>query len=563
VKVSLKELFPVIDWLPQYPRKNFRWDLVAGITMAFFLIPISMAYASLANLPPQTGIYCSIFAGIFYFIFGTSKHLSIGPTSAISLIVGTTVARLSIGDPGEALALASMTALIMAVLFLVAWLIRLSSLVSFISDTILIGFKAGAALVIASTQFSRLFGLHDEGGDFFKRIGFLVQHIGDTHPEVLLFGLIALGMLILGHVLFPDKPVSLVVVIASILVVSFTSLKDSGLELVGAIPSGIPPLRFPNVNSATIHELTVLSMACFLLAYLESISAARALAHKNSYEVDPKQELLALGTSNLAASLSSAYPVAGGLGQSTINESSGARSQLALIITSGVLMICLLFLTRFFQNLPEVVLAVIILHAITGLINIKEMKHLFRVSRYEFWIMIVTIIAVLFLGILDGVLIAILLSIAVMLSQTSSPHIAILGRIKKSNRFSDMLRHPENEPVPGLLILRVESSILYFNISYIHDHIREIIRNYPGELKMVIMDLSSANWVDLSGARFLVELEDELEKKGIRYKVVEALGRVRDILRAEGIEQEIGHISRKVDLEDVVKAYLKDSRDNE
>jgi high affinity sulfate transporter 1 len=557
VRIFLKETLPVAGWLPKYSHSDLPRDLVAGVTMAFFLIPISMAYASLANLPPQTGIYCSIFTGLLYFVFGTSRHLSIGPTSAISLIIGTTVTRLSGGDPGTALALASMTAMIMAVLFFVAWLVRLSSLVNFISDTILVGFKAGAALVIASTQLPRLFGLNDHGGGFFNRLEFLIDHIGDTRPEVLVFGLIALGLLVWGHYLFPNKPVSLIIVIASILVVTFTPLKESGVELVGAIPSGIPSLRFPGVDPGTVHELTVLAMACFLLAYVESISAARALARKNGYEVNARQELLALGAANLAASVSNAYPVAGGLGQSTINESSGARSPLALVITSAVLVLCLLFLTRLFYNLPEVVLAIIILHAITGLINIKEMKHLYRVSRYEFRIMALTIITVLFFGILDGVLIAILFSIAVLLSQTSSPHIAVLGRIKSSKRFSDMLRHPENKPVPGLLILRVEASILYFNISYIHEHIREIIRNYPGRLHMVIIDLSSSNWVDISGARFLVELEEELEKKGIRYKVVEALGRVRDILRAEGIEQEIGHISRKVNLEDVVKTYLK------
>lgn len=557
MKVSLKQIVPIADWLPEYSRKYLRWDLLAGVTLAFFVIPESMAYATLAGLPPQTGIYCYVFAGLLYFVFGTSRQLAIGPTSAISLVVGTSIATLSGGDPAQALILASGVALIMAALFFLAWLVRLSTLVSFISDTILVGFKAGAALVIASTQLPKLFGFHGQGGDFFERIGYLVAHLGQTRPEVLVFGLIAFLLLVTGDRLLPGKPVSLAVVILSILAISFTPLKESGIPTVGEIPGGLPSLHIPLLDYDVGRNLVPLAMACFLLSYVESISAARALSGKNGYEVNPRQELLALGAANFAAAVGRGYPVAGGLSQSTVNSQAGAKTPLTLIVTSIVLILCLLFLAGLIKNLPEVILAVIVLHAIVGLIKVKEMKHLHRVSTYEFRIMVITILTVMVFGILEGVLFAVLLSLVTLLKKTSAPHIAILGRIKGTNRFSDILRHPENELVKGLLILRVESSIIYFNVSHIHEHIRQILNEQVKPVKMLIMDLSSANYVDIAGTRFLLELEDELQQKGIGFKIVEALGTVRDILRIEGMEQEIGHISRKVDLEDAVEAYLR------
>lgn len=565
MKAKLNQIFPVSEWLPKYSRAFLRWDLLAGVTLAFFVIPESMAYATLAGLPPQTGIYCYLFAGLLYFVFGTSRQLAIGPTSAISLVVGTSVATLSGGDPAKALILASGVALIMAALFFIAWLVRLNALVSFISDTILVGFKAGAALVIASTQLPKLFGIHGQGSDFLERIGYLFTHLGETRPEVLIFGLAALFLLVMGDRLMTGKPISLAVVIFAILAVSFTSLRTSGIPTVGEIPGGIPSLHIPLLDFNVGRDMVPLAMACFLLSYVESISAARALSVKSGYQVNPRQELLALGAANLAASVGRGYPVAGGLSQSTVNDQAGAKTPLTLIVTSAVLMICLLFLTGLIKNLPEVILAAIVLHAITGLVNVKEMKHLYRVSRYEFRIMVVTILTVLVFGILNGVLFAVLLSIVTLLKKTSAPHIAILGRIKGTNRFSDMLRHPENEPVKGLLILRVEASIIYFNISHIHEHIRQILTDHEGPVRMLIMDLSSASYVDIAGARFLKELKEEADKKGISYQVVEALGHVRDILRLEGLEQEIGHISRKVDLEEVVEEYRRqfpDVQDN-
>ena len=552
---SLKRILPVLDWLPHYHPADLRFDLLAGLTLAFFVVPTSMAYATLAGLPPQTGIYCYLFAGLLYFWFGTSRHLAIGPTSAMSVLLASSLGSLAGETPAAMLTDASFVALAMAGMFLVAWIVRLSALINFISDTVLTGFKAGAALVIASTQLPKLFGLTARGDTFFERTGDLFRDLGSANFPVLLFGGIALALLVAGNKLFRGKPVSLVLVIASIPLLTFTDLSTFGIRVIGQIPKGIPWPGIPVPSENHVNELLALALGCFFLSYVESMSAARAIARRRGYEVDPRSELLALGAANLASSVGGGFAVAGGLSQSTVNERSGARSLLSLLFTSATLAVILIFMTGLMKNLPEVILAVILLEALTGLISIGEMKHLYRVSKLEFLLMLATIAAVLVFGILQGILVAGLHSIVSILTVTSSPHIAILGRIPGTSLFSDLLRHPDNETVPGILIVRPESPILYYNVPHIREHIREILVATRPKPELMVIDLSSANYVDASGARYLMQLEEDLENSGIKLRVVEALGSVRDTLRAEGLENEIGHISRKVSIQDILEEF--------
>jgi MFS superfamily sulfate permease-like transporter len=444
----------------------------------------------------------------------------------------------------------------MAGLYFIAYLIRLSSLINFIGDTILLGFKAGAALVIASTQLPKLFGIAGSGNSFFERIWYLGTHLGETNTAVMVFGLTALTLLIAGNYFFHGKPISLILVVLSIVLISFTGLKEFGISVVGEIPKGIPSLRFSWPDANEVNEIFFLAMACFFLSYVESISAARSIARENGYEVDARQELLALGAANFASSVGGGYAVAGGLSQSTVNSKSGAKSLVSILITSIILGISLIFLTGLFKNLPYVILAVIVIDAVIGLINFREMKHLFRVSRLEFWVTMLTIVAVVIFGVLKGIIIAVIFSILVLLKKSAAPHIAILGRIPGTTLFSDMLRHPDNQPVEGILILRPESSILYYNINHIKEDIHELVVNYHGKLDLLILDLSSANYLDVSGARFLIQLEEDLARKGMGFRIVDALGRVRDILRAEGMEKEIGHISRKQTINQVIAEHF-------
>lgn len=523
-------------------------DVVAGVTLAAFAIPVSMAYATLAGLPPHYGLYCYAFGGLAYAAFGTSRQLAVGPTSAIAMLVGTTVAGMAEGDAARWASIAALTALMVAVLSAIAWLLRLSSLMSFVSETILLGFKAGAALTIALTQLPKLFGVPGGGDNFFERLWVLAGQVPQSNATVLLFGLAALAVLIAGDRLFPGRPVALVVVVASIVIVSHSSLVSAGVKVVGEIPSGLPSLQLPGLRLRDVDGVLPLACACLLLSYIESVSAARTLAKRHGYEVDARQELLALGAANLAVALGQGFPVAGGLSQSAVNDKAGARTPLSLVVASVTLTGCLLFLTDWLRDLPEVVLAAVLLVAVSGLIDVRELRRLRRVSRFEFRISLVALAGVLLLGILKGVLLAAVASLLMLIGAVAQPHVAFLGRIPGTRRFSDIERHPGNEAIPGVLLFRVEAPLLYFNT----DHVRRIVWDKvlaTPALSLVVCDLSNSPYVDVAGARMLSALQADLAARGATLRLADAHARVRELLRAEGLEARVGHFDRRFSVE--------------
>ena len=551
-KEEINKHIPSIKWFSEYSLKLFGSDAVSGLTLAAYAIPVSLAYATLAGLPPQYGVYGYLLGGLFYALLGTGKQLAIGPTSAISMLIGVTLANLSNGDVQRWVDLASLSALIFSAMSVFAYFLRLSSIINFISETVLLGFKAGAAITIGLTQLPKLFGVAGGGENFFKRLFMLCSQLSDTNVIVLIFGIGAIILLLVGEKLLPGKPVAIVVVALSVLLISFTPLGSMGFKTVGIIPSGLPEFRIPDLNIADIASVLPLAFACFLLAYIESVSAAKTLGQKNGYDIDPGQELLALGVANLATSLGQGYPVSGGLSQSAVNDQAGAKTPVSLIVASISIGVCLLFLTGLLKNLPTVILASIVLVAIKGLVDIKEMKRLYKVNRFDLLIALIALVSVIVLGILQGVLIAALFSLILIIRSVSSPHVAFLGRIPGSNRYTDIKRHPDNELMPGLLLFRVESELVYFNVANIYRTVWAKVLESGPELKSVIFDLSTSAYIDSSGARLIKRLYNNLKSKGIDFRVAEAHSEVRDILRFEEIEHLLGHVSRRDTLHDVV-----------
>jgi high affinity sulfate transporter 1 len=553
-----RSIWPLVDWVRAYDQQYLRADVLAGLTLAAYAIPVSLAYASLAGLPPHCGIYCYLLGGLAYALLGTSRQLAIGPTSAIAMLVGATVAGMAEGDPARWLGIASLTALVVAVLCALSWLLRLSGLMSFVSETILLGFKAGAALTIALTQLPKLFGVPGGGEHFFERLWLLIGQLPDSNWTVLSFGLVALALLVTGDKLLPGRPVALAVVALSIGVMSVTSLESQGVAIVGELPQGLPELRVPSLRLRDVDGVIPLACACFLLSYIESVSAARTLAAKHGYEVEARQELLALGAANFAVAFGQGFPVAGGLSQSAVNDKAGAKSPLALVMASVALGICLLYLTGLLRNLPSVVLAAVLLVAVRGLIDLRALNHLRKVSRLEFRISMVALVGVLLLGILKGVLLAAVASLLLLISAVARPHVALLGRIPGTRRFTDIARHPDNEAVVGALIFRVESSLLYFNT----DHVWQIVWPQVAQsslVRLVVFDLSNSPYVDIAGARMLAKLQRDLAARGVQLRLAEAHARVRDLLRAEGLEEQVGYFGRHLSVDDLITEFERGS----
>jgi high affinity sulfate transporter 1 len=541
---SWDRFFPPLTWLREYKASYLPADMVAGVTLAAYAVPVSMAYAGLAGVPPVEGLYCYLFAGLAYFLLGTSRQLAIGPTSAIAMLIGGGLATAAAGDPARLAALAAGTALLTAAICFVAWLFRLNQLVNFISETNLVGFKAGAALTIAVSQMPKVLGVPGGGEGFFERLWKIISQVREANLWIVGVAACALLLLWLGERFLPGRPTALAVVVLGIAAAAFLPLSGHGVALTGQLPEGLPRVGMPDVSFKDMDDLLELAFACFLLMFVESIAAARTFALKHNTALDPRQELLALGAANLAAGVGHGFVVAGGLSQSAVNDKAGARSPLALPVASLALVCVLLFLTGPLALLPQAILGAIVLMAVKGLIDLKEIRHLWRVSRFDLYVAVVALVGVLTLGILKGVILAAIVSVLMLLRRGSHPYVAFLGRIPGTNRFSDMTRHPDNEKVPGLLIFRVYANILYFNTEFIQEAVMQRLESEAGPVKSVVWDLSTSPNMDLPGARSVRILHERLRDRGVALRLAEMTSFERDLLRGEGVDQNLGEISR-------------------
>ena len=551
---------PPVRWLGTYQAAWLPADVIAGVTLAAYAIPVSLAYASLAGLPPQVGIYGYLLGGLGYALLGSSRQLAVGPTSAISLMVAASVVQMAEGDAQRYVQIASLAAFTVAGLCLLAWLLRLSVLVRLISDSILVGFKIGAGLTIAMTQLPSLFGVAGGGHNFFERVYLLIGQLGHMQIVVFAVGAIAIALLLMGERWLPGRPVALAVVALAIFLATALGLPAIGVPVTGNIPQGLPSLAGPALRLRDIEGIMPLAAGCLLLAYIEGVSAARTFAAKHGYELDPRQEFLGIGAANFGAALGHGYPVAGGLSQSAVNDKAGARTPLALVVASITLALCLLFLTDLLENLPKAVLAAVVLTAILGLFDFRALLHMWRVSRIDFYAATTAIMGVLLLGILQGILLAALVSILLLLARASQPHVAFLGRIPGTNSYSDLARHPENEPLGNVIAFRPEASLLYVNAGSVLETVMTSVLNDRSKIRAVICDLSASPYVDLAGARMLRALYGELAARSIALQIVGARGRVRDLLRADGLAEKVGELERAVSLDDAISDARKHAR---
>lgn len=550
---------PDLGWLRSYERRWLRGDAVAGMTLAAYLLPAALGDASLANLPPEAGLYACLFGGLIFWLFCSSRHTAITVTSAISLLIGASLGDIAGGDVTRFGALAAGTALLVAGIAFIAWLAKAGAVVNFISESVMTGFKCGVALFLASTQLPKLFGFPGAHGSFWENSAHFFKHIAETNVASLVIGLGALTVLVLGKVFLKNKPVALFVVIFSIALSSWVAFDTRGVKLLGDVPSGLPAIGLPALQWNDLNALLPLALACFLLGAVETAAIGRMFSAKQGGgRFDANQEFLALAASNLLAGLGRGFPVSGGLSQSLVNEAGGARTPLSNAFAAVIVLGVVLFFSHWLRALPQPVLAAIVLVAVVGLFQASAFKHLWSASRAEFAVALAAFLGVLGSGLLRGVLIGAIISLVQLLRRASVPHVAVLGRIPGTRRFSDRQRHPDNELVPEVLIFRPESSLVYFNIDHVRDTISERIQAQAKPPKLIILDLSAAPQVDLQSAHALAALADECTAQGIRFQAVEARSSVRDRLRREGVDQKLGGIDRFTTVADAVESFQPD-----
>lgn len=544
ISTRLASGVPALGWLRGYQPSWLRGDIVAGITLAAYLMPAGIGDASLAGLPPAAGLYACLFSGLVFWLFTSSKQTTVTVTSAISLLVGSTLGPIAGGDPGHYAAMAATTAVMVAGLALLACLFRAGAVVNFISESVLIGFKCGVALYLTSSQLPKLCGIKGGHGDFWEKMGDFIRHAGDTNSTSLMLGGVALVVLLLAKQFLPGKPVALFVVIGGLLLGANVDLAARGVKLLGEVPQGLPAIGIHALQRDDLNSLLPLAMACFLLGAVETAAIGRMFARKHEYRLDSNQEFLALAGANLAAGLGQGFPTSGGMSQSLVNESSGARTPLSGFIASVLILLVVLFVSSLLRHLPQPVLAAIVLVAVTGLFNLSALVRMWHFSRGDFAVAIVALFGVLGSGLLMGVLIGAVLSIILLLHRAMQPHTTELGRVPGTDYFADRIRHTKNERVPGVFIFRCDGGIFYFNAEHVSDHFFELLDCRDDEVKLAIFFLGTVPLIDMAGVEFLTELRETLHKRGIELRLAEARSTVREALRRGGFEQHYGPVEQ-------------------
>jgi high affinity sulfate transporter 1 len=555
IELRIRTLVPILTWLPRYNRALFRSDLIAGITLTAFAVPELMAYAQLAGLPPEYGLYAGIIAPLIYCMFGTIREISIGPSSSIAILIAGTLSLIAGTDPRLYISLAALVAVMAGTFSLLAWGFRLGFIVHLISETVLKGFLAGVGIVIISTQVFRIMGILPGPRPFFDEMIYLFSHIPETNLPTLIIGLGSIAFIFIAQKKYPRLPASLIAIIISILLMTYTRLGDLGIAVVGTIPSGLPGLVIPEISFSNIQLLFPVSLAVFILAYVENMSIGRTLAKKNGYIINPDQELFALGTTSLLTGFFQGFPISGSFSRTALNEINQAATQLTGVISALLIAIVTLYFTDLFSKIPEAVIGSLIIVAVTRLIDIRGLVRIASISLDEFAIALATCVGVLLFGLVSGVFIGVLLSITDILYRVSSPRIAILGRVPGTRHYADRIRHPENEPIPGVLIIRVDAPIIFANAEMVKDRILDIIIQ-DSSFTLVLLDLSSSPIIDISASDMIVDLSSELTARGIQIRIAEATWQVRRMLRLSGVEETIGEeITQSTSINTVLKDW--------
>ena len=538
---QLNRYVPITAWLPAYPRDLLRSDIISGVTVWGVMVPVAMAYAQMAGLPPEVGLYTAFAALLGYAIFSTSRQLKVTASSTMAVMSAAVVVAMAGGDAASYVALTAALALTVGVILLLAGIVRLGFISDFLSKSVVTGFVFGLALVIAIGQLPKLLGLPSGQGDFFEQCYQLITNLSQIKPYTLVVGVSALVVIFLIKRFFPRLPSGLVALVLGILAVSIFNLDEYGVSIVGAIPTGLPTPGLPQVSLIDLPYLITGAIGIVFLAVGESLGSARSFAAKHRYEINPDQELIALGAANISAGLFQGFTVDASLSSSATADEAGARTQLSSIVTAVLIIVTLLVLAPLFYNLPNAVLGAIVIASVIGLMDVAELKRFYASNRVDFVLAMVAMFGVLTTDVLTGLLIAVFLSLLIILYRASRPYVAVLGKVPgQAATYGDVARHPENMQVPGLLIVRLDAPLYFLNANVARGQILDLVTASQPPPRAILFDLGASADLDVASLDMLKNLVRELEEAGVDVLLAEVRGRVRDRLRKASVMADIG-----------------------
>jgi SulP family sulfate permease len=540
--VRLTQYLPILEWLPRYQKAYLSGDFNAGLTVAVMLVPQGMAYGLLAGLPPIYGLYAGILPLLLYSFFGTSRQLSVGPVALVSLLILTGVGQFA--EPGSAqfISYAITTALIAGIIQVLLGVFRLGFLVNFLSHPVISGFTSAAAIIIGISQLQNLMGISiPRSNRIHVIVGSIIEKFGEIHYTTLLLGILGIALIFWLKKVNKKIPGALIAVILGIVGVYFLKLNEQGVAVVGKVPQGLPQMVMPVFNWEVIRQLLPLSLTICLISFIESLAIAKTIEGKHKdYKVIPNQELFALGITKIGGAFFQSYPTTGSFTRSAINDEAGAKTGLSSIISAVVIASILLFLTPAFYYLPKAILASVIVVAVVGLINYKEAVHLWKNDRRDFLSLIVTFLATLTLGIQDGVMIGVILSLAIIIYRNSRPHVAVLGKLPEADLYRNVLRFKQAIRKKGVLIVRFDAPLYFGNAAYFRKQVEDFYNAEPDPTILFVLDAQGISDMDSSGAMELLELVRWIKNQNTTFRISGAIGPIRDVLEKFGVSLEIG-----------------------
>lgn len=540
-RAVLRRYVPIIGWLPRYPRAWLSADVIAGITSWAVMVPVAMAYAELAGVPAGIGLVTATIGLTVYALLGTSRHAKVTTSSTMAVMSASVVAPIAGGDAASYLALTSMLAIIVGLYLLAAGVLKLGFLSEFLAKPVITGFLVGLAITIAVGQLPKLFGVAGSSGNVFQQLAGLAQQLSDTDITSLLLGAGAMVVIVVLRAIDRRIPGPLIAVVAAIALTSLLGLAQDGLAVVGDISGGVPVPSLPDIDFSDIAYLATGAAGIFFLALAESVAAARAFANRHGDRIRPDQELIALGGSNLGSGLFGGFTVDASVSSMATGEAAGTRSQVSSLVMAAGLLLTILVLGPLFSNLPQTVLAAIIITSVISLVDLAEWRRYIRWRKTDAAIAVVATISVISTDVLAGLVIAALGSVIILLYSASQPVIARLGRLPEPYaNFVDEERHPEAEPVPGMLMLRLDTPLYYFNATAVSDRVLQAVDGAAELPQAVLLDIEATIELDVTTSDALFALAGALESRGTRLVVVHAKGNVRDRMRKVGLSQRLG-----------------------
>jgi high affinity sulfate transporter 1 len=528
-------LLPIVEWLPRYDRSWLRGDIAAGAAVTALIVPKNLGYAGIAGIPIENGLYAAAAGALIYALFCTSRHISTGPSSSLAAVAGGAVLVTGVAGDQAAQLVAAIT-LFTGVLFLLLALFKLGWIAQFLSKAVVTGFLAGAAIDVTVGELPKLTGTSGDGDNVWREFGSWVRGLGDIHWLTLAVGVAALTVILILRFSAPAIPGALVLVVGGLLASAVFDLGSHGVALVGHVPRGLPAPALPSFDLVQHHigVIGIASFALLLIGFSQTAGDARAFATRHHYRIDVDQESVAQGMANVGAGVFQGMPVSTSLSASSLNESAGARSPVASLVTGGLVIATLIVLAPVFSHLPKAVLAAIIIDAVVfGMIDVHELRRLYRVARFDFWIAAAAVLAVLSAGVLAGVVIGVVLSLGWLVYAATRPPMRLLGREAGTQVYRELDEYPKDERFEGITVLRFDGGLFFATAEALDTRIREIVEQVTA-LRTIVLDLEGVNFVDSQGSAKLLEIHEYLAAEGIELRLARAKPRVLEVLRADG-----------------------------